>query len=281
MGVAGEPDLVIRVGHVPMPSDDSVGAQQRLHIAPDGTCRFAFDTVGVYLIDADGRGVTIDPAPGADPRMVRAVLLGTVFGILCHKRNLLPLHASCVEIDGVAVAFTGPSGIGKSTLAGAFVAAGHRVLTDDVTVVDLDAPDGPLVRPTFPRLKLREDSLIQSRLHRSGAGDGPFEMQKYHMSVGEAFTQQPLRLAGLYHLTRTSAPNHLLRGIDIIRACTNAVFRPTFGRDLRGARALFSSVARLGASVPSYAIPWPTGFDDLPAYVKRLSALHTPTCIIA
>jgi len=275
----GEPDLVIRVGRIFEHLVDGGRAESTLQITSQGACVLAVSGVAVFLIDATSHEVTIDPSPGADPSNVRAVLLGTVLGILCHRRELLPLHASCVEIDGVAVAFTGPSGIGKSTLAGAFAAAGHRVIADDVTVVDLIAANGPLVRPTFPRLKLRADSLSHLQLERSSFPEGPFEMQKYHMPIDRAFSRQPVRLAAVYHLGRPSAANEkgggVITGMESLRAATDAVFRPVEARALRGAGAVFASVARLGALVPSYAIVWPTGFSELIADVERFRARHT------
>jgi hypothetical protein len=276
----GEPDLVIRIGRVSDRLADCAWAESRVKMAPDGACTLSVGGVGAYLVDAAGHNVTVDPTSGADPRHVRAILLGSVFGILCHRRDLLPLHASCVEIDGHAVAFTGPSGIGKSTLAAAFAAAGHRVLADDVTVIDLDAPNGPLVRPTISRLKLRGDSLRHLQLE-GGAGlraDGPFEMEKYHMAIESAFSRQPMRLAALYHLggrpTASVEAARLIEGIEMLRAVTGAVFRLTAGRAVRGAGVLFSSVARLSALVPSYAMAWPSGFSDLAADVRRLCARH-------
>ena len=48
-------------------------------------------------------------------------LLRTAFECrFCHE-GIVSLHAACVELDGFAVAFTGHSGLGKSTRAKAWV----------------------------------------------------------------------------------------------------------------------------------------------------------------
>ncbi len=59
-------------------------------------------------------------------------LLGPILGFMLRLRGITCLHASGIVADGKAFALTGPSGVGKSTLAASFAAAGHPVLTDDV-----------------------------------------------------------------------------------------------------------------------------------------------------
>ncbi len=67
-----------------------------------------------------------------DIKDVVAYLLGPILGFCLRLRGITCLHASGVEVNGTAIALSGPSGVGKSTLAAAFAAAGHRVLSDDV-----------------------------------------------------------------------------------------------------------------------------------------------------
>ena len=59
-------------------------------------------------------------------------LLGPIIGFMLRLRGITCLHASGVVVDGEALALTGPSGMGKSTLAASFAAAGYPVLTDDI-----------------------------------------------------------------------------------------------------------------------------------------------------
>lgn len=50
---------------------------------------------------------------------------------LLHWNNGLLIHASCIVNSNTAYAFTGVSGIGKSTMAGLWNKSGHTVINDD------------------------------------------------------------------------------------------------------------------------------------------------------
>jgi hypothetical protein len=56
------------------------------------------------------------------------------------------------------VAFAGPSGRGKSTLAAAFCRAGFPLVSDDVLVVTPREGDFPLAWPSYPQIKLWQDA---------------------------------------------------------------------------------------------------------------------------
>ena len=78
-------------------------------------------------------------------RMRRSVVpvLSARPGALFVKAGFEPLHGAAIEHEGQAIAFLGESGFGKSTLAGSFIAAGGRLLTDDLLL--LRPSDGKLI----------------------------------------------------------------------------------------------------------------------------------------
>ena len=104
-----------------------------------------------------GNEIAIDPMPGADDRALRMAIVGPLFGVILAQRGRFVLHASAVSMNGRAVAFTGPSGRGKSTLVAALARAGYPLVADDLTVIDFNGQT-PLVKPGFPRVKLWPDS---------------------------------------------------------------------------------------------------------------------------
>jgi hypothetical protein len=172
-------ELDIRVGRVP-DLDDAVEMTPFLQIGSDGSCRLEVASVARYLIQSGCRIVVepfIDPVTAA----IRTFLLGPALGLLCHQRGLFPLMAACLRLGDGAIALAGISGTGKSTLAAALAMRGHALLADDVCVIDAAAPGGPMVLPSFPRLKLWLDALAALRLSPVGLAANRVGQARFHV----------------------------------------------------------------------------------------------------
>lgn len=150
---SGAPDVEVVIGSVDVepPSD----GHWRIVAAPNDVRGWIPDGGGFHV--QDGRRIVVDPMPGADERALRLGIVGPLLGVILTQRGRFVLHASSVVVDGRAVAFAGPSGRGKSTLATALARAGHPLVADDITVVDT-AGGEPVVLPGFARVKLWPDS---------------------------------------------------------------------------------------------------------------------------
>ena len=83
----------------------------------------------------DGTEIVLAPASDAREDDLRLIVWGTAFGALLHQRGLLGLHASAIMVPEGSVAFAGPSGVGKSTLATACWQQGYPILADDICVI--------------------------------------------------------------------------------------------------------------------------------------------------
>lgn len=221
-------DVEILLGDVPPFLDDPGHVGPFLQTSSNGACRYEIADVAAYLIE-DGRRVTVAPRVALDSPAIRVFLFGSVFGLLCHQRGLLPLHASCVEIDGKAVAFTGPSGAGKSTLAAAFRRLGFPLLADDVTVIDFAAPGELTVLPSFPRVRLWRDTMDAMGLSHAGLSRVRPEVDKFQLPVETGFARAPLPLSIVYHLKTAKDHRHVgervLSGSSALSALLDAVYR--------------------------------------------------------
>jgi hypothetical protein len=107
----------------------------------------------------DGAEIVVQKDAGGPELDVRSYLMGNLFAVLCHQRGLLPLHASAIATPQGAVAFLGASGAGKSSIAAFLARRGHRILADDICLIDPAAPRDQRVLPMAPWLKLWSATL--------------------------------------------------------------------------------------------------------------------------
>jgi hypothetical protein len=210
-----EADVVIRIGSVPR-TLPYANVEEEIAINAQADSRFHVK---------QGREIVVDPGPGADPALLRLLLTGRMMAFLLRQRGWLPLHASGVLLGGQAVLFLGASGAGKSTVAAAFHARGHQVITDDVGPVRVSGAGECILRPAGPLLRLRDDSRsvfggTEPRgdfqwdkhvfdLSRSGRVElGPVRLI-YVLADGESLRQERLRpMNAATVLSRTSFVKH-------------------------------------------------------------------------
>ena len=137
-------------------------------VLPDGrTCaRFhrvdagylvRFPGLADFEIGAADLRVTCLPAPSVTHETCRHLFLNQVLPLVMSRRGHLVFHSSAVEIGGVAMAFVGGSGRGKSTLAASFATGGGRFLSDDGLVVE-PTDKGFRALPSHPSIRLWRDS---------------------------------------------------------------------------------------------------------------------------
>lgn len=271
-------DLSIALGPVPPLTEDLAQAGPVLQVGRSGHCRFAVPGIAAYGLDPFGQQIILAPdLPATDPA-VRAFLLGTVFALVCQRRGLTPLHACCVRLatptGPVAIAVAAASGTGKSTLAAEFRAQGCAILADDVTVLD---QQGRAI-PTFPRLKLWDDSLKRfgeptASLERVRAG-----MSKFSLPLHHEFADEPLPLVALYHLHRVAEAQHArqeeLRGLAATLPFLRAVYQDRALMQACLDRARFAAdLTAAAARIPTHwTLAEPEGFERLSTLVARLRA---------
>jgi hypothetical protein len=153
---SGAPDVIVSItGRTEGTPSDSWSV-----VASPGLASGTAPGAGRFVV-REGREITLEPYADADARALRLAVVGPLLGVILTQRGHFVLHASTVAVNGQAVAFAGPSGRGKSTLAAAFTRAGHPLIADDMTLIHLshDQPSPhPMVQPGFPRVKLWPDS---------------------------------------------------------------------------------------------------------------------------
>lgn len=184
------PDVCIHVGLLP---------QKEEKPSNRGDCFWgSVESVATFVIRT-GTEIWIQLQDDVEEGLLRPLILGPLMSILLRQRGLLVLHASCVLLQGHAIAFMGNSGWGKSTLAELFYNRGACLITDDVMAIHVDQ-EIPHVVPSYPQIKLMPDAA-------ASLGHTPDRFPllnsyspKLARSIGSDLCQHPVPLRGLYVL---------------------------------------------------------------------------------
>jgi hypothetical protein len=189
------PDVLIEAGLVPARIEDARPSAEGFLIGQNEIL-IAIDDVGRFLVQ-QGRRIIVQPLSNAADEHLRLFLYGAAFSALLIQRGLMPLHASAVVIAGRGVAFAGPRGHGKSSLAAAFAARGHAVLSDD-KIVARPRPDGLYAFPSATVLSLFPAAARISGQPRTNRISNLKRFGKHCYLVPEMYARTPVRLTHVF-----------------------------------------------------------------------------------
>ncbi len=265
-------DVVIRLGEMPAGAPEP---KPGYTVAGSATL-LSVSKVGLYWIDS-GREMIVEPFAGASERNIRLFLLGSAFGALLHQRNLLPLHANAVEIDGRAIAFMGHSGAGKSTMAAWFLDRGHRILADDVCVVTFDPSGRPLAHAGIPRLRLWREAI-----EATGRAAEDYELsfddaEKYNVPTPRGQSIGALPLHHIYLLRRAEDEASVplverLVGVDAVDALVANTYRGGFVKAAGGTGKHLAQCLTLVSRAPVFKAERRWGYDSFDEQAALLEA---------
>ena len=150
-------DITIYLVKLDLPMNTLLNEGLNYKVKKNAIFRF-WDEIGKFKITK--HSIIVDPVHSLNKIILRSFILGTIFATLLSLRGLFVLHASSVNINGFAIAFSGFKGYGKSTTAMAFYNEGYPVVADDYIAIEFDNNDIPFISPGFPSLRLSQESRI-------------------------------------------------------------------------------------------------------------------------
>lgn len=244
-------DVEIRFSPCPTRLPHSARSEMGAEIA-ENEVLLKIDKVGRYHIK-QGREILIEAEKNVQAEDLRLFLLGSALGAIYFQRGLFPLHASVVVINGAAVAFTGDSGAGKSTMAAWMNSQGYPLLCDDVCVVRFADDGTPIAYPAFPRLKLWKDALKSFAIETEGLQRDYSRADKFHMSPSNRFSEEPVPLRHV-NVLQFSDPDtdpciEDLKPANAVHLLRNNTYRFQYISGLGLTRSHFLDCVRLARSI--------------------------------
>lgn len=235
------------------PPRDERAFHGSVHRMTDARMVIETSDAGWFRISPDEKLVEVPP--DADPVTREVRLLTTPMLLLAAIDQKTSLHASCVEVEGKAVAISAPGGSGKTTLAAALVGRGHRLMAEDVTILREDGQ--VLAGPDL--LRLRPD--IAPRL----LGDSDFtvvhENEERVMVTTGTPSFEPVPLAAVVLLK--SATEQSVRRRDDPRRLADLWQVGFHFPNVSDRKRVFDRLAALADSTPVYDLERPLTWESM------------------
>jgi hypothetical protein len=247
----GEVDVTIKWGHIPDNYVEPEGRKYFWSASPQHYFLY-LKNIGKFLCK-EGITVTVEPAPEHDPLQLRVFLFGSVLGAIMHQRGIFPLHASAVERNGIAYAFTGDSGAGKSTLASACLKNGYRLLCDDVCAITKSSNRTLLVQPSYPLVKLSEEMLEKINLGDTAIPLPGIDSPKHRLLINH-FSSSISQLKSIIVLANNSDQNSpveisLLKGVEKIQTLLKNIYRREYIQPMQNEKKVFELCTYLAQNI--------------------------------
>lgn len=278
---ASDPDVTICLDAPYVPVDEGEAHTGRA-VVEAGQLTLLVHGVARYCA-AGGTVIRVAPQAGARPEDVRLYLTGALMGAILHQRGTFPLHASCVVLNGVGIAFAGRSGAGKSTLVAAMVRGGAAFASDDICAMLPVSGGRCLVWPGAARVKLDQHSLAGHPESPSGLPPAGGNRGKFHLAMdGPAEWTTPIPLNKVYLLTDGAGPPRVepITGLEAISALVDETYFLGYAAALGLTPQVFRLASTVASALQVNRLIRPRGFEHLPSLVAALQQdVHAPTGI--
>jgi hypothetical protein len=190
-----------------LPLEQIDGSWYQFGRLQDRSSYVRWEGVGEFLISSAGHSITGRQFHEAHEESFQIYLLNQAISFALVKRGFEPLHATTVSVNGGAVVLLGESGYGKSSLAACFLDAGHRLLTDDLLILQ-PSLSGITAYPGPPRIKLYPKLARRFLANPANGTSMNSRTKKLILSLNGKGSTDPIPLKAIYTLT---APREVFR----------------------------------------------------------------------
>lgn len=247
-------DVVVRDGVVGMRLPSAVVSEPNFDAAPGSFLHRGGPRAGRYLVRG-GDHVVVQRHQRAEAPMVAQQFTASVLPAVLRQRGLLVLHANAAVVGESAVLISGESGAGKSTTLAALLDRGARMLSDDVTALQLGDNGRIEALPGPARIRLAPASVGVEI-----AGDRLLTRPcKAVLATESMMAASTAPVRAVYVLRRDHGDTvtaTALAGGDKLEALLECIYGPVIG----GEHAeLFPVLSRMLERIPVFVLRRPEG----------------------
>ena len=263
-------DVCITLGNVEKQGIPNPLSRSLLYQVNEDSFWLTVPGVARFLI-SNGNSIVVDPFVGVDEDSIRVFVLGSCMGALLMQRNLFLLHGNAIKVGSNCISFAGNSGIGKSTLSGAFFKRGYSILADDVCAVD---PKGHVL-PSFPQIKLWLDASTQLNIQTEALRKIRPNIDKFAVPLGAQFHTDSLTLKVVYILQSHNEDNFeftTISGMNKLKPLQNNTYRRSYLKGMGKDKSHFNQCGTLSNQIHLVSIVRPQHGFKLEQLVDLIEA---------
>lgn len=224
--------------------------------------------VARFLIE-NGNTIIVEPLNNVNSATLRLFLLGSCMGILLMQRDLLLLHGNAICVGDRCISIVADSGLGKSTLSGAFMKRGYSILADDICAINRQNH----VLPSFPQIKLCTDAVAELGMSTDALEPIMPRLEKFAVPLGNQYHSYPLSLALVYVLNvheKKDVTLESVSGPQKIQPLHYHVYRKEFLKALQKEHFYFTRCAQIASEIAVVHITRPIAGFQLDALVSAI-----------
>lgn len=192
-------DVNIICGKCPE-SISNIKVSNYYYTVSDKEAIFTTNECGKFYIK-NGDTIIIEPIAEPNYQHLKSYLLSRSFALLMFQRNTVALHGSTILFNNKAYIFCGQSGAGKSTLSAGLTLKGYDLFSDDLSVIDFDSSNRPLIHCGFSHNKLCEDTIKYFNISLENLIKVDNFANKYALPTSKTFSDCTAEVAILIELS--------------------------------------------------------------------------------
>ena len=225
-----------------------------------------FPGLADFAMTASGTDITCRPVPGISAPTIEHLYLNQILPLAQNAAGALSFHGSAVVIEDFAIAFLGPSGRGKSTLAASFAVKGQPFLTDDGLITE-ERNGTYHILPSHPSIRLWDDSQ-EELLSPDSAPVLPVSYTRkarFLASSGLAYCDESMPFRAAYFLGEGKVDDVTIEPLSASELLVQFLSN-SFQLDIESSNALsrgFDGTAELCRHVQGFILDYPRDYQDL------------------